>query len=99
MEEGDRGKLEIAAREEAAQTHFDGVGGHVFSILPFDENDENDENSAASSDDGGEDNITEMLDREAAEAKESKSFAENIKDYQNKVTGAAEDPEPLPQLP
>ena len=48
QEEGDRRKLEMAAREEAAKLHFDGVGGHVFSDIPFDEdddeNDEKDEN-------------------------------------------------------
>ena len=49
QEEDDRRKLEMAAREEAAKLHFEGVGGHIFSdIIPFDEdddeNDEKDEN-------------------------------------------------------
>ena len=48
QEEGDRRKLEMAAREEAAKLHFEGVGGHIFSDIPFDEdddeNDEKDEN-------------------------------------------------------
>ena len=48
QEEGDRRKLEMAAREETAKLHFDGVGGHIFSDISFDEdddeNDEKDEN-------------------------------------------------------
>ena len=100
MEEGDRCKLEIAEREEATQTYFDGVEEHVFSIIPFDKNDET---SFASSDDdgdflGGEENITAILDRDALRAEGSKSFADNTKDCKNNVTGAAEGVRGLPQL-